>query len=90
MIFSNIVTSFPPSYNNIIGVWSNVPEAQQTMDCLEDYLLRHEHLLWIEGSMDDVDNQAFFCSYYSFYSLSHQERAASTTCGVYPGSESPH
>ena len=60
MILSNIITSFPPSYNNIVVVWSNVLEAQQTMDCLEDHLLQHEHLLQNQGSMDDVNNQAFF------------------------------
>ena len=36
MIISKIIYNLPPSYNNIIAAWSNVPELSQTVDNLEE------------------------------------------------------
>ena len=45
MIISKIIYSLPPSYNSIIAARSNVPEHNQTVDNLEERLIRHESLL---------------------------------------------
>lgn len=60
MIISKIIYSLPPSYNNIIAAWSNVPESSQTVDNLEERLLRHESLLHRQGGGDTEADQAFF------------------------------
>ena len=56
MIISKIIYSLPPSYNNIIAAWLNVPEACQTVDTSEERLLRHESLLHRQGGREsDAD-----------------------------------
>ena len=60
MIISKILYSLPPNYNSIIAAWSNVPEISQTVDNLEERLLRHESLLQRQGSGDTQMDQAFF------------------------------
>ena len=60
MIISKIIYSLPPSYNSIIAAWSNVPEHLQTVDTLEERLIRHESLLQRQGGVDTDIDQAFF------------------------------
>lgn len=60
MVMSKIICSLPPSYSNIIATWANVPVTQQTVDNLEERVLRHEQLMKIQGGLDDAADQAFF------------------------------
>ena len=60
MIISKIIYNLPPSYNSIIAAWSNVPEMNQTMDNLEERLLRHESLLHRQEGGDHEADHAFF------------------------------
>lgn len=45
MIISKKLYSLPPSYNNIITAWSNVPDASQTVNNLEERLFWHKSLI---------------------------------------------
>lgn len=60
IIISKIIYSLPPSYNSIIAAWSNVPKSSQTVDNLEERLLRHESLLHRQGGGDTEADQTFF------------------------------
>ena len=60
MIISKIISSLPPSFNSIIAAWSNIPEHNQTVDNLEERLIRHESLLQRQGNVDMDHDQAFF------------------------------
>ena len=60
MIILKIIYSLPPSYNNIIIAWSNVPELSQTVDNLEERLLRYKNLLLRQGGSNSEVDHAFF------------------------------
>lgn len=47
MVMSKFICNVPPTCNIIIATWANVPIAQQTVDNLEEHLLRHEQLIKI-------------------------------------------
>jgi hypothetical protein len=60
MIISKIICSLRPSYNSIVAAWSNVHESQQTLDYLEEKLLRHKGLMEVQRRKDDPLDEAFF------------------------------
>ena len=60
MIITKIIYSLPPSYNSIIAAYTNVSEENQTVDNLEERLIRHESLLLRQGGTDTDIDQAFF------------------------------
>lgn len=52
MITLKIIYTLPPSFNSIIATWSNVLKNEQTVDHLDERLLRHESLLQRQGGSD--------------------------------------
>lgn len=60
MIISKKLYSLPPSYNNIITAWSNVPDASQTVNNLEERLFWHKSLIQWQGGSNTKTDHAFF------------------------------
>ena len=60
MLVTKIVCSLPPSYNNIIATWTNLPALKQTVSNLIVRLLQMEYLLALQGSDNTSGNSAFF------------------------------
>ena len=60
MIMAMIISSLPPSCNIVIAAWSNVDPLKQTVDLLEERLLRHEAILKGQGNFDEGNDKEFF------------------------------
>ena len=63
MLITKIVCSLPPSYNNIITAWTNVPIEHETIANLKVRLLELENILALQGG-DTAGDSSFLI--YSF------------------------
>lgn len=59
-IITKMISSLPPSYNDVIAAWWFVDPLKQTADLLEERLLRHEAILKRQGHFDEGSDKAFF------------------------------
>ena len=59
MTMAKIISSLPPSYNIVIAAWSNVDPLKQTVDLLEERMLRHEAILNMQGHFDEGSDKEF-------------------------------
>lgn len=53
VIIAEIISSLPPTFNNVIAAWSNVNKEKQTSVHLEECLLRHEAILKAQGNIGE-------------------------------------
>jgi hypothetical protein len=60
VVMNKIVSSLPPSYNNVGSAWANVETDKQNMDNLSARLLRHELVLKMQGMDITTKDTAFF------------------------------
>lgn len=59
MSITKIVCSLPPSYNNIIAAWANIPALDQNVANLKVGLLQMENLMALQGGETAGDSAIF-------------------------------
>lgn len=59
MVIAKMIFSLPPSYNNIIAIWTNVPALEQTIANLK-IRLQMENPLNLQAGDNQVGGSVFF------------------------------
>ena len=77
-IITKIFMSLPPSFNDVLAAWANVPVTDQTVSTITTRLLQHEQILKAQGGAGTSDT-AFFTrgqSHFNTKKLSKLEQQA--------------